>query len=85
MRHTQHVCGEETCFVCNGGLAWCTVCGGAEASMPTECPGVKMTQYQQDLVQAGVLDYVERGWRSGGELDFYRQKQAIARRKSDGD
>jgi len=44
------------------GLQHCKVCNGAEASLPTECPGVKMTESQQDLVQNGYIDYVRSQW-----------------------
>lgn len=48
--------------VCDGGLASCTVCKGGEASLPTHCPGVKMTAEQQDDVQAGRLDFAGGEW-----------------------
>lgn len=52
------------CVFCETGLALCVVCGGAEASMPTHCPGKMMTDLQAEAVQAGVADYsVVRGWR----------------------
>jgi hypothetical protein len=43
-------------------LALCRICNGAEASMPTQCPGVKMTPEQKDEVQAGTLDFDEGCW-----------------------
>lgn len=55
--HRRRECDEEECMVCEGGLALCTTCGGAEASMPTECPGRKMTADESDNVQAGNIDY----------------------------
>ena len=39
-------------------LALCKVCGGAEASLPTKCPGVKLDGYYLDLIQQGVLDFI---------------------------
>lgn len=69
MKHVQHKCDEEGCCVCEGGLAWCTVCGGAEASMPTECPGVKMTQGQQDEIQAGRIDFRGGQWCAMAKLE----------------
>lgn len=39
------------------GLALCTVCGGAEASLPTHCPGRPMTQMESDSVQHLGYDY----------------------------
>lgn len=43
-------------------LSHCTVCGGAEASLPKDCPGVSMSSDQQDAVQAGRLDYIGGIW-----------------------
>lgn len=61
--HVLHHCTDEACRICPGELASCTVCGGAEASMPTDCPGIYMTGLQMDAVQAGQLDYYEGAWR----------------------
>lgn len=53
----------EGCCLCQGGLFSCTRCGGGEASLPTDCPGVPMTEEQQDGVMAGLLDYLrDEGW-----------------------
>lgn len=38
-------------------LAHCKVCGGAEGSLPTDCPGVKMTSEQEDKVYGCELDF----------------------------
>lgn len=52
-----------TCMICSGGLAFCTTCHGGEAELPTECPGVSMTEDQRAAVLSGHLDYTEeRGW-----------------------
>jgi len=60
--HTLHDCNAEDCNVCSGGLSWCTVCGGAEGSMPTECPGSQMTAAQSDAVHKGSLDFKGGRW-----------------------
>lgn len=61
--HRLHSCNEENCFVCNGGLTLCIVCGGAEGSLPTDCPGRVMTPYQDMLVMSGQQDYYRvQGW-----------------------
>lgn len=63
--HTEkdhHPADENRCITCEGGLALCKACGGAEASMPTDCPGSPMTGEQMDEVQAGHLDYVNGEW-----------------------
>jgi hypothetical protein len=62
LKHVWHKCNEDDCFVCRGGLGLCTVCHGAEASLPTDCPGVAMTAEQQDAVQAGTLNYHQGKW-----------------------
>jgi len=66
-RHKLHgawCCEErESCFICEGGLALCTTCGGAEATLPTHCPGVRFTEHVEEQVRCGVLDYTRvRGW-----------------------
>jgi hypothetical protein len=56
-------CLDGTCVVCGGGLAYCHTCGGAEGSLPTDCPGERMTELREQLVYDGVLDYVRGcGW-----------------------
>lgn len=53
---------EGRCNICDGGLALCKVCGGAEGSLPKECPGSRMTSDQEDAVYAGTLDFVGGKW-----------------------
>lgn len=63
--HTWRICdcGEGTCWYCGGGLAWCATCGGAEGSLPTDCPGEEMSEATEDRVYAGAIDYRDgRGW-----------------------
>jgi hypothetical protein len=60
--HNLCKCNNEDCYVCRGGLACCVTCGGGESSLPKECPGVKMSEEQQDGVSAGTLDYVGGEW-----------------------
>lgn len=43
-------------------LSLCRVCGGAEGSLPTDCPGTFMTEDQQDHVYAGAIDFVGSTW-----------------------
>lgn len=65
----QHVlvthinCREEgSCPICDGGLGICKVCGGAEGSLPTECPGEKMSQQQDHSVFIGIIDFKGGEW-----------------------
>lgn len=50
------------CNYCDGGLALCVVCGGAEGELPTECPGGRMTREQRKDVYSGILDYKSGRW-----------------------
>ena len=43
-------------------LHYCTTCCGAESSMPTECPGEKMTAAQSERVMASALDFRDGRW-----------------------
>lgn len=51
------------CIICNGGLASCETCKGAEATLPADCPGVPLTEEQRYAISNGTLDY---RWREGG-------------------
>ena len=39
-------------------LAECRICGGAEAAMPTVCPGRKLTSDELDQIQNKELDFI---------------------------
>lgn len=56
-------CDKDRCPACSGGLALCTICGGAEGSLPYECPGVRMTSQQGDDVYARKIDFIAGEWR----------------------
>lgn len=61
--HTLATCQQcDGCAVCLGGLAYCTVCGGAEGSMPTDCLGRFMSYDEVQRVEAGTLDYIDGQW-----------------------
>lgn len=59
---------HETCpdpgrrMICDGGLALCTVCWGAEGSLATECPGEQMSDEHDEAVYGGELDFVDGAW-----------------------
>lgn len=36
------------CQYCDGGLAYCVICGGFEGTLLDQCPGIKLTAEQHD-------------------------------------
>ena len=54
---------DPYCNYCEVGLASCDVCGGAEGSLPTDCPGRRMTQYELSFVFVGELDFKDGSWK----------------------
>lgn len=70
MKHTleDHAAGcprqedGRRCPICDGGLALCTTCHGAEGDLPTECPGTSITDDQRAAIVLGVLDFVGGRW-----------------------
>lgn len=38
-------------------LVHCKVCGGAEGSLPTLCPGRRLTEEEERAIYAGELDF----------------------------
>lgn len=63
------------------GLKHCKICGGAEGSLPTDCPGVKMTPEQDDAVYQGLLDYTGGAWAPGQHLERYATALSTANRR----
>lgn len=66
MNHTRKQCEDSECDgMCNVcELFWCSVCWGAEGSLPTDCPSARMSESTEDSVFAGELDFREDrgGW-----------------------
>lgn len=61
--HTWHKCSSEECFICDGGLVACTVCGGLEGSLTTECCGRRLTQEEDDRIyKEKNLDFKNGQW-----------------------
>lgn len=50
------------CMFCDGGIFQCSVCGGAEGSLPSECPGYLIPMDMQDAIYNGALDYKDGKW-----------------------
>lgn len=57
----EDILGPRNCMVCDGGLGICVICGGAEASLTTECPGYKIGHDTLDKVMASKIDF-RNGW-----------------------
>lgn len=56
-------CNENPhCNICVGDLAYCKICNGSEGTIPTECPGRKMTSSEQEEIYAGQLDFFNNAW-----------------------
>lgn len=43
-------------------LLHCKICGGAEASLPTHCPGERMTDVIEGMVQVNQMNFVNGKW-----------------------
>lgn len=44
------------------GLTQCELCGGAEGTLPSHCPGNRMSPSMGDLVYQGKLDFKDGKW-----------------------
>ncbi len=63
--HIQATCDGKCsepygCTLCN--LFYCTVCRGAEGSLPSECPGKPISEENQQLIYQGTLDFRDGSW-----------------------
>jgi hypothetical protein len=56
-------CEIINCYICDGGLADCEICNCAEASLPTDCPGRKVSGELQDKIMDGDLDFIDGHWK----------------------
>lgn len=63
MKHVWHECKRSECFVCDGGLGWCTVCNGFEGTLTTDCCGRKITEQEEKAIyETKTLDFVNGQW-----------------------
>lgn len=64
MKHKWHECEchEPGCQFCDGGLGLCTVCGGFEGTLTTDCCCRQLTQEELDEVYKGERDFVNGTW-----------------------
>ncbi len=58
---THEDCTIKDCIICVRKVRYCEVCGGVDKSLPTDCPGWKMTPFQEISIAAGG-DYVDGDW-----------------------
>lgn len=54
-------CTGANCNACN--LFICRVCGCAEGTLPTDCPGYEVADNVQDDIIAGKVDFKGGAWR----------------------
>ena len=54
--------GRHILHVSTAGPIECSICGGTESAMPTECPGEPMPDLVLDAISAGALDFVNGTW-----------------------
>lgn len=50
------------CMFCAGGLYACSVCGGGEGSMTSQCPGRRLTETELEKVYAEEVDFFHNQW-----------------------
>lgn len=84
--HTPYRCGDLNADQCqaawcethHGELFYCVNCRGAEADLPTECPGYPMTEDQRQRIMAGWIDFKGGKWVALGKRDHsgrvYRER-----------
>lgn len=63
--HTWYkcTCGSVGCMFCDGGLSACTVCGGLEGTLTTDCCGHRLTtQEEHEIYDLGILDFRNGQW-----------------------
>ena len=56
-------CNEPYCIFCEDDLGLCTVCGGFEGTLTTDCCGHKVEEEILEIVYSRKLDYLAgQGW-----------------------
>jgi len=53
----------RSCNICEGGLGWCAICGGAEGSLTHECSGTRLTLPVENAIMAGDIDFRDGKWK----------------------
>lgn len=60
--HEARESGKHLLYDREDGLSHCKVCGGAESSLPKDCPGRKLTDEEESKISHGTLDYYSGHW-----------------------
>ena len=62
----KHInCSNWSCPICVGGLGFCTICGGMEGTLTTECCGRPITEEESNRIyKLGNLDFIDGEWRT---------------------
>ena len=61
--HADHEPETQACRnICQGGLAACKTCGGAEGTLTTDCSGYKLSISVQENIYLHGLDYKNGSW-----------------------
>lgn len=59
----EHVnCHDWNCAICEGGLAFCGICGLVEGQLTTQCIGRELTEAERDRLGAEDVDYKDGAW-----------------------
>ena len=56
---------DKDCYpgmICDGGLALCSVCGGLEGGLTSDCPEEQMTEEEVEKVYKGEIDFIDGQW-----------------------
>jgi hypothetical protein len=65
MKHVLVVhnnCTDDHCPICDGGLCVCSVCGGADSSLTTECSGKIIPAWLETAVSNSYVDFIGGRW-----------------------
>ena len=81
MEHIYAMCDscDRGCALCEGGLALCTVCGGLEGALTSECSGQRLTGEEGEAVYAGTLDYRQGVWMNASSIHSPVHYRAVQR------
>lgn len=64
--HTPHKCiqpcTQDYCVYCEGGLIFCTVCGGFEGSLTDVCCGFQLHSTVLEAIYKGGLNFLGNAW-----------------------